>query len=189
MKFVLLLVLLFASSARAVNFGPEIVISVRDQQMAILENGTMSAKFSISTSRFGVGDEPNSYKTPLGTLWVYDKIGDNLPLGAVIKNRSATGEVIPANARGRDPIVTRIIWLKGLFGADHAYERCIYIHGTPVESELGRPCSYGCIRMRSCDVVSVYEKVMIGTHVMISEKPLKVLIRDESPNTLDVPSA
>ncbi len=54
---------------------------------------------------------------------------------------------------------------------------------------LGHPCSYGCIRMRSCDVVSVYEKVMIGTHVMISEKPLKVLIRDESPNTLDVPSA
>jgi hypothetical protein len=184
-----LLFLILATTARAVNFGPEIVVSVRDQQLAILENGRATGKFTISTSRFGVGDELNSYKTPLGLLWVYDKIGDNLPLGAVIKNRSATGEVIPANARGRDPIVTRIIWLKGLFGGTgRAFERCIYIHGTPVESELGRPSSYGCIRMRSGDVLRVYDKVQIGTHVLISVEPLKQLIREEGPNTVDQPS-
>jgi len=186
----LLLLLLMAASARAINFGPEIVISVRDQKLAVLENGKTTGSFSISTSRFGVGDELNSYKTPLGVLWVYDKIGDNLPAGAVIKNRSATGEVIPPNARGRDPIVTRIIWLKGLFGGtSHAYERCIYIHGTPEESTLGRPCSWGCIRMRSADVMQVYDKVQIGTHILISDEPLKKLIREESVNTLDLPSA
>jgi len=185
----LFLLLLFAASARAVNFGPEIVISVRDQQLAVLENGRATDTFAISTSRFGVGDDLNSYKTPLGLLWVYDKIGANLPVGSVIKNRSATGEVIPANARGRDPIVTRIIWLKGLFGGTaHAYERCIYIHGTPEESTLGRPVSWGCIRMRSTDVLRVYDKVEIGTHVLISNDPLKKLIREESTNTLDAAS-
>jgi len=186
--FPLLLFLVAATSAHAINFGPEIVISVRDQQLAILEGGSATGTFTVSTSRFGIGDEPNSYKTPLGVLWVYDKIGDKLPAGAVIKDRSATGEVIPANARGRDPIVTRIIWLKGLFGADHAYERCIYIHGTPEESSLGHPSSYGCIRMRSADVVKVYAKVMIGTHVLISEKPLKELIEEEGINTVDIPA-
>ena len=185
----LLIFFLLAASARAVNFGPEIVISVRDQQLAVLEEGRATVQFAVSTSRFGVGDQLNSYKTPLGLLWVYDKIGDNLPEGAVIKNRSATGEVIPPNARGRDPIVTRIIWLKGLFGGtDHAFERCIYIHGTPEESTLGHPSSYGCIRMRSSDVLRVYDEVEIGTHVLISEKPLKELIREESVNTLDAPA-
>jgi len=182
--------LLLASIARAVNFGPEVVISVRDQRLALLENGRVAGKFTISTSRFGVGDQPNSYKTPLGLLWVYDKIGANLPMGAVIKNRAATGEVIPANARGRDPIVTRIIWLKGLFGGTgHAFERCIYIHGTPEESTLGHPSSYGCIRMRSSDVLKVFDQVDIGTHVLISEQPLGKLIREESPNTADVPAS
>ena len=184
----LIISLLLAASARAVNFGPEIVISVPDQQLAILEEGKATGTFVISTSRFGIGDQLNSYKTPLGLLWVYDKIGDNLPEGAVIKDRSPTGEVIPANARGRDPIVTRIIWLKGLFGADHAYERCIYIHGTPEESSLGHPSSYGCIRMRSDDVLKVYDKVQIGTHVLISDKHLKQLIHEEGINTLDLPA-
>jgi len=183
-----LLFLLATASARAINFGPEIVISVPDQQLAILEGGSATGTFVVSTSRFGIGDEPNSYKTPLGLLWVYDKIGDNLPKGAVIKDRSATGEVIPANARGRDPIVTRIIWLKGLFGADHAFQRYIYIHGTPEESSLGHPSSWGCIRMRSDDVLKVYGKVMIGTHVLISEKPLRELIREEGVNTAEIPS-
>ena len=185
----LLLFLLCAATARAVNFGPEIVVSVKDQQLVVLENGKATGTFVISTSRFGIGDELNSYKTPLGLLWVYDKIGDNLPEGAVIKDRSPTGEVIPANAKGRDPIVTRIIWLKGLFGANHAYERCIYIHGTPEESSLGHPSSWGCIRMRSQDVVKVYTKVQIGTHVLISDKPIKQLIREEGINTLDMPSS
>jgi hypothetical protein len=176
-------------TVRAVNFGPEIVISVHDQKLAVLENGRATGQFAISTSRFGVGDDLGSYKTPLGLLWVYDKIGGKLPAGAVIKNRSFTGEVIPANARGRDPIVTRIIWLKGLFGGtSHAYERCIYIHGTPEESTLGHAVSWGCIRMRSADVLTVYDKVQIGTHVLISDAPLKKLIREESANTLDATS-
>ena len=187
--FVLILIL-GAATARAVSLGPELVISVPDQEMAILENGKATERYTISTSRFGIGDDLNSYKTPLGLLWVYDKIGDNLPEGAVIKNRSFTGEVIPANARGRDPIVTRIIWLKGLFGGTrHAFERCIYIHGTPEESTLGRPVSWGCIRMRSSDVLRVFGKVQIGTHVLISAEPLKKLIREEGPNTAELPAS
>jgi lipoprotein-anchoring transpeptidase ErfK/SrfK len=160
-------------AAKAFDFGPEIFISVRDQELAVVNNNETVARYRISTSKFGVGDDFGSYKTPAGTLWVCNKIGDKLPPGAVIKSRSATGEVLNANAPGRDPIVTRVIWLRGLEPQNHnAYERCIYIHGTPVERTLGRPASYGCIRMRSQDVVTLYDVVRIGTHVTISEKSL-----------------
>jgi len=164
-------------AARAFDFGPEIFVSVRDQALAVVANNGKVARYRISTSKFGVGDGIGSYKTPSGTLWVCNKIGDNLPSGAVIKNRSATGEVLPANAPGRDPIVTRVIWLRGLDGQTHnAYSRFIYIHGTPEEKTLGRPVSYGCIRMSSKDVIALYDIVQIGTHVTISEKSLASLL-------------
>lgn len=173
--------LLFAGSplvpAHALDFGPSVIISARDQKLAVINNGKVQAKFDISTSKYGVGDDPGSYKTPLGTLWVCNKIGDKLPAGAVIKNRNPTGEIVAANAPGRDPIVSRVIWLRGLFGDNkHAYERCIYIHGTPEEKLLGHAASYGCIRMRSRDIIALYDLVQVGTHVTITDKPLRSML-------------
>ncbi len=176
---------LVTSAAHALDFGPEIIISVRDQKLALVKNGEVLAEYRVSTSRFGVGDSYGSYKTPAGLLWVCNKIGDNLPLGAVIKHRNATGEVLSPNAPGRDPIVTRVIWLKGLAGdTQHAYDRCIYIHGTAEERMIGKPVSWGCIRMRSKDVVDVYNAVQIGTHVTIAEEKLAKLLPEHSGNRL-----
>ncbi len=176
---ILVLALWLIPSARAFDFGSEIVVSVPDQEMAVINRGEVIAKYRISTSKFGIGDEFGTYRTPAGTLWVCNKIGDNLPQGAVIKNRTATGEVLPPNAPGRDPIVTRVIWLRGLEEQNrNAYTRCIYIHGTPEEHTIGRPASYGCIRMRSKDVIAIYDQVHVGTHITISEKRLSSLVRE-----------
>ena len=80
-----------------------------------------------------------------------------MPPGAVIKNRVPTGEVVTANAPGRDPIVARVIWLRGMEGQNRgARDRCIYIHGTPEERRIGKPASFGCVRMRSRDVIALY---------------------------------
>jgi hypothetical protein len=172
--------LLLPGAALAQDFGPEVIVSVHDQKLALAQNGRVIEKFRISTSKFGVGDDFGSFKTPLGTLWVCNKIGENLPLGAVIAHRNATGEVLCANAPGRDPIVTRVIWLKGLDGeTQNAYARCIYIHGTPEERRLGKPASFGCIRMRSKDVVKVYDAVSVGAHVVISDLRLGKLLSAE----------
>ncbi len=100
------------------------------------------------------------------------KIGDGLPVGAVIKNRNATGEILKANAPGRDAIVSRVIWLRGMEGTTaNTRDRCIYIHGTAEEQRIGRRASFGCVRMRSKDVIVLYNLVHIGTHVRISTKP------------------
>lgn len=176
-----LMSLLLLTAAHANDFGAEVMISLHDQKLAIINDNKVLTEYRISTSRFGAGDDYGSYKTPTGVLWVCNKIGDNLPLGAVIKHRNATGEVLAPNAPGRDPIVTRVLWLKGLAGdTEHAYDRCIYIHGTAEEKNIGKPVSWGCIRMRSKDVVQLYDAVSIGTHVTISEKRLASLLKDES---------
>lgn len=153
--------------------SPSILVSVPDQKMVLVQNGTRIAEYPISTSRYGVGDRFGSYTTPLGWMEIAQKIGQGSPLGTVFKGRQPTGEVLRPNAPGRDPIVTRILWLRGIESATrNAYARAIYIHGTPVERLIGRPASYGCIRMRSRDVAELFGRVAIGTPVHITQAPL-----------------
>lgn len=172
-------------AARAIASNPEVVVSVADQELALIDGRKTVARFPISTSKFGTGDVLGSYRTPLGQTFVSAKIGDGLPAGAVLKNRNATGEIVNANAPGRDAIVSRVIWLRGMDGTTaNARERCIYIHGTAEESRIGKKASYGCIRMRSKDVIALYGRVHIGTHVQISEKRLSEFLPAEEPSLL-----
>ncbi len=95
-------------------------------------------------------------------------MGDHAPGGAVFRSRRFTGEILKPNAPGRDPVITSIIWLRGLQPSNaHAFSRCIYIHGTPQEKLIGRPASYGCIRMKSNDVAALYAQVPLGAIVEI----------------------
>ena len=153
--------------------GPSIVVSVPDQTLALVDGGVVRERFKVSTSKYGLGDNPNSYATPLGSLEIASKIGGNAPVGTVFKSRQPTGEILRPNAPGRDPIVTRILWLRGLErGNARAYSRGIYIHGTPVEAQIGRPVSYGCIRMRSNDVTRLFNTVRVGTKIEITNTGL-----------------
>src|SRR6266404_6352788 len=162
------------SAASAFGITPldtssQVIISVRDQKLMLLQNGGKVAEYPVSTSAFGLGDAWGRMTTPLGYLAVEKKIGDNVPVGAVFHNRRLTGEILQPNAPGRDPITTRIIWLRGLEAQNaHAFQRCIYIHGTPQEKNIGRPASYGCIRMKSSDVAQLYAQVPVGAVVQIT---------------------
>jgi len=145
-----------------------LLISVRDQKLMLLQNGVKVATYPVSTSKFGLGDFWGRMTTPLGYLAVAKKIGDHAPVGAVFHNRRFTGEILSPNAPGRDPVITRILWLRGLEGQNaHAFSRCIYIHGTPEEKTIGRPASYGCIRMKSSDIAALYNQVPLGAIVQI----------------------
>ena len=161
---------LFAICAAPVRmFGSTaIIVSVTEQKLAVIENGQRVAQFAVSTSKFGLGDRPSSYATPLGLLEVASKVGAGAPQGAVFKSRHFTGEILRPNSPGRDPIVTRILHLRGLEASNaRAFDRGIYIHGTPEERKIGRPASYGCIRMRSRDVVRVFDAAPVGTRIEI----------------------
>lgn len=168
----LFVALLFGSCA-APDTRHHIVISTRDEKLAVLDRGSLLVTYPISTSKFGLGDSLRSSRTPLGELEVAKKIGDNAPLGAVFKDRVRTGEIVAPNSPGRDPIVTRILWLRGREAQNaNAYGRYIYIHGTAEERLIGTPASYGCIRMRSADVAQLYSIVGVGAAVTIVNTPL-----------------
>jgi lipoprotein-anchoring transpeptidase ErfK/SrfK len=169
----LLLVALFLASCAAPDTQHQVVISTRDQKLALLDRGNLMAVYPVSTSKFGLGDWRGSRYTPLGQLAIAEKIGDNAPPGTVFKDRRRTGETVLANSPGRDPIVTRILWLRGLEAQNaNAFGRDIYIHGTPEERKIGTPASYGCIRMRSTDIIQLYEIVGVGAVVTIVNAPL-----------------
>src|SRR4029077_12920865 len=171
--WIAIVIALFIASCAAPDTRHQIVISTRDQKLALLDRGNLMAVYPVSTSKFGLGDWRGSKFTPLGKLQIAEKIGDNAPAGTVFKSRRRTGELVLANSPGRDPIVTRILWLRGLEAQNaNAFGRDIYIHGTPEEWKIGSPASYGCVRMRSSDIIQFYDIVGIGAAVTIVNVPL-----------------
>lgn len=179
-----LLLTLFLSGCQSVltpAFVPKdtqhrIVVSVPEQKMRLFDNGKVIATYTISTAKRGIGDLPDSYMTPGGKMEIAEKFGAGMPVGTAFKDRVPTGEIVAIDAPGRDPVVTRILWLRGTEERNqHAYQRYIYIHGTPQESLLGNPASYGCIRMRSADIVELFDKVGIGAEVFVAEAEADLL--------------
>lgn len=174
----MLLSALFLMSCAQTDTRHRIVVSAADQRMAVFEDEKPIGFFKISTSKFGLSSAGGTNCTPLGRHEIAEKHGTGQPLGMKFDSRVPTGEIVPVNAPGRDPIVTRILWLRGLESHNRSsYRRYIYIHGTAEEYKLGTPASYGCVRMRSIDVAWLYARVGIGAKVDIVREPLSHHLR------------
>ncbi len=146
------------------------------QKIALYKKGMLSKTYPISTSKFGLGNAKGSYKTPLGKMEVVEKIGKGKPSGAVFKSRKWTGQIVKPDSGGRDPIVSRILRLKGLEKRNsNTFSRCVYIHGTAAERHIGKPVSYGCIRMKSKDVIDLFRRVDKGAILYVSKDRLSHL--------------
>ena len=157
-----------------------IEISVAAQSLKLLDDeGGLLREYLISSAAKGVGEQAGSYQTPRGRHRIRARIGDGLPLGAVLRGRRPTGEIctpeLMAAQPDRDWILTRILWLcgeepgKNRGGQVDTMRRYVYIHGTPDSAILGVPGSHGCIRMRNTDMVDLFDRVPVGTPVLISE--------------------
>ncbi|PIZ05267.1 MAG: hypothetical protein COY57_08200, partial [Flavobacteriales bacterium CG_4_10_14_0_8_um_filter_32_5] len=138
------------------DFSSFLFISVKHQQMYLIEKDSIIKKYTVSTAKKGVGNELHSLKTPLGLHNIKRKIGDNVPLGGILEARVYNGSMATiyedkTKADG-DYVTTRILWLDGEeVGINKgrnidSYNRFIYIHGTPEEGYIGEPVSHGCIR-------------------------------------------
>ena len=149
-------------------FADRLRVSVSRQIMELLQHGQIVKTYPISTSKFGLGTEPGSFKTPLGSFRIFQKIGHDQPLGAVFKSRQPTGEISGGGGE-EDLSLSRILWLEGLDEANaNTRERYIYIHGTNQEDLIGTPASHGCVRMRNEDVTSLFMEIPDGALVEIS---------------------
>ena len=154
-------------------------VNIKDQTLSVNDsvNGVRIKSYLVSTSKYGVGQEMGSYKTPIGKHYIRAKIGDGAPSNAVFVSRRRTGEIFNSDLREqfpqRDWILTRIMWLSGCelgvnrLGQVDTMRRFIYIHGAPDDVEMGIAGSIGCIRMRNADLVELFNLVDVGTSVNI----------------------
>jgi L,D-transpeptidase YbiS len=146
-----------------------IVVHVPSQTLDVIEGDEVVRRYAISTSRYGLGSEPGSNKTPLGRFRVAEKHGDGAEPGSIFVSRQPTGDFGTADDP-KDHVQTRILWLDGLEPQNaNTYDRYVYIHGTNAESRLGTPASEGCIRMSNSDVIDLYDRVPVGVEVFIDD--------------------
>lgn len=147
----------------------KIDISIRDQTLTLKHGDETIRKYPISSSRFGLGVEEGSNKTPIGNFRVASKIGHGLPAGTIFQSRLPLKPDDPLPVT-EDLITSRILWLDGLDEHNaNTRDRFIYIHGTKHEDKIGRPDSHGCIRMRNADVIELFDLVDEETPVVIED--------------------
>ena len=152
-----------------------VIVSIARQSLRLRQGGVDRMVFDVSTASRGAGCRNGSFCTPLGLHRIRLKIGAGCAPGTVFAGRRPTGEVLTPALRERFPqrdwILTRVLWLDGLEagvnrgGEVDTLRRFIYIHGTADEARIGQPTSHGCVRMRSHDIVQLFDAVTIGTLV------------------------
>ena len=154
-------------SSKDVHVPMQLRIDATRQILEVLRDGEVCKSYPVSTSKFGLGFENGSNRTPLGRFVVSEKIGAGATVGTVFKSRAPTGEIASQGGQ-EDLVLTRILWLAGLDAANaNTRDRFIYIHGTNQESLLGTPASHGCVRMRNADVAECFDEIPEGTLVEI----------------------
>ncbi|MEZ5405193.1 MAG: L,D-transpeptidase [Verrucomicrobiia bacterium] len=148
-------------------------VNVAKQILELYQRDSFQQSYPISTSKFGLGSEPNSLKTPLGWHVIAKKIGEGLPPGAVLRSREWTGAIWSFEdpyQTDEDLVLSRILWLEGVEPSNRtSFERYIYIHGTNQENEISAPASHGCVRMRNQDIIELFDKIPEGTKVNVVE--------------------
>lgn len=145
-----------------------IYVHVPSQTLDLIDGNTVLRRYVVSTSRFGLGTEPGSERTPTGRFCIAEKHGDGAEPGEVFVSRVATGQR-GTETDESDHVQTRILWLAGLDAENaNTYERYIYIHGTNAESRLGTLASHGCVRMGNEDIIDLYDRVPVGAAVEIA---------------------
>jgi lipoprotein-anchoring transpeptidase ErfK/SrfK len=154
-------------------------IKLSDQRLRLYKAGTLRREYPVSTARRGAGEQQGSEQTPRGWHRIRARIGEGCAAGTVFVGRRPTGErysdALARRHPGRDWILTRILWLCGnepgrnRFGAVDSMRRYIYIHGCPDREPVGEPRSHGCVRMRSADLIELFDEVEAGFQVLIEE--------------------
>jgi hypothetical protein len=118
-----------------------VLVSIPDRKLAVLENGTVVAAFSIS-----VGAEGSP--SPAGEFKIVNRVSHPTYYHA--------GSVLPPGKS--NPVGTRWIGLS---------EKGYGIHGTNVPKSIGRAASHGCIRLRNRDMEKLFGMLRVGDVVEI----------------------
>ncbi len=156
-----------------------ITVNIAEQRLRLEQNGEVVMDVAVSTAKNGPGEQNGSECTPRGLHRIRARIGKGCEAGTVFVGRRPTGELFSEALRSahpqRDWILTRILWLCGMEpgrnrgGRVDTMRRYVYIHGCPDSDAMGVPGSHGCVKMRNQDIMELFDRVEVGTRVLISE--------------------
>ena len=76
-------------------------VTVATQTMEVWKGDELLKTYPVSTSRFGLGTEEGSFKTPLGSFEICEKHGGEKPLHTIFKERKPAGKWNPDQTRER----------------------------------------------------------------------------------------
>jgi len=147
-RLLLALIVTLASTAYAQHIAAanprakrQIIVSVPDRKLAVLENGVVLRTFSVAV---GAAVSPS----PTGEFAIVNRLTEPTYYHA--------GVVIPAGPG--NPLGPRWVGLnKPGYG----------IHGTNAPGSIGKAASHGCIRLRNRDIVQLFTMVSVGDTVEI----------------------
>ncbi|MFP4133653.1 MAG: L,D-transpeptidase [Cyanobacteriota bacterium] len=134
------------TSLRSSTEETHLILSLSDRQVSVRQDDEVIATYPVAVGRGG-------WETPTGEFEVRQ----------MVKNPAWqnpwTEEVIPPGEE--NPLGKRWIgfWTDGI--------NTIGFHGTPDESVMGEAVSHGCVRMRNEDISKMFEKVTVGTKVIV----------------------
>ncbi len=162
----------------------QIVVSIKDQILYLLENNNISLKYAVSTGKKPSSQLSGSGGTPTGKHEICEIIGLGQEKNTIFKSRIPQKEKYKRSDNPSDDyILSRILRLKGLengvnlgYNSDghcvDSYDRYIYIHGTPddINFDKKKPSSHGCIRMHNDDIIELSNIINVRTKVLI-QKP------------------
>jgi hypothetical protein len=182
---------IFTKRFPSINSEKYILVIPSQQILFLISKGVAIFSYPVSTSKFGLGNENDSFKTPPGLHYIADKIGEDMPKMTIFKGRrtlvnnlTLADLDLPENTDIRnehfathdDVITSRILWLKGhedginKGGNIDSYSRYIYIHGTAHEDKIGTPDSHGCVRMNNDDVIELFDNTFVSMPVLIANE-------------------
>jgi hypothetical protein len=182
---------IFTERFPSINSEKYILVIPSKQILFLISKGVAIFSYTVSTSKFGLGNVNDSFKTPPGLHYIADKIGEDMPKMTIFKGRrtlvnnlTLADLDLPENTDIRnehfathdDVITSRILWLKGhedgVNKGDNidSYTRYIYIHGTAHEDKIGTPDSHGCVRMNNDDVIELFDNTFVSMPVLIANE-------------------
>jgi lipoprotein-anchoring transpeptidase ErfK/SrfK len=141
-KWILAVLILLSIGARAQEaVTRQIVVSIPDRKLAIVENGSVVKVYPVAV---GADVSPS----PTGTFTIVNRLTD--------PTYYHKGTVIGPGAD--NPLGNRWIGLN---------QKGYGIHGTNVQSSIGKAASHGCIRLGRKDLVDLFTRVQVGDVVEI----------------------
>jgi lipoprotein-anchoring transpeptidase ErfK/SrfK len=144
---------------RNVSFdGPQkpgtIIVDTRQNFLYLVQAGGTARRYGVGTGKPGF-EWAGTHKITQKREWP-----DWRPPSEMIAREREKGRILPAHMPGgpENPLGARALYLGSTM---------YRIHGTNQPWSIGGAVSSGCIRMRNEDVVDLYERVAVGTKVVV----------------------